>query len=143
MPLELLQQYKELISNETILVVSNDHDKNILISHFPDNTYIIADKYYFPANQERWINFEHDQYIVDTSDINTLTHPNEKTFADIGFGGGFIFEIRGMAEFSYPKKYFLGDCFSCNSFDKSTLPHYFIRLSNRGLSKYFKHFSHF
>ncbi|WP_315708355.1 hypothetical protein [Brenneria uluponensis] len=141
LPLETLEQYIETISNETILVVSNEKDKNIILSYFPNNTYIIADRYYFPANQERWINFEHNQYIVDPSDIKTLTHPNEKTFADIGFGGGFIFEIRGPVEFSYPKKYFLGECFSDNSVDKSTFPHYFTRLSNKGLSKYFKHFS--
>lgn len=141
LPLEEIEKYREIISYETILVVSNEKEINKLPPDFSNNEYIIADRYYFPSNKERWINFEHNQYLTDPSDIKTLTHPNEKTFADIGFGGGFIFEVRGPAELAYPKKYFLEDCFSNNFVDKSIFPYHFIRLSNKGLSKYFKHFA--
>ncbi len=141
LPLEEVEKHKEIISNDTVLVVSNEKVITKLPSDFSNNEYIVADKYYFPSNKERWINFEHNQYLTDPSDIKTLTHPNEKTFADIGFGGGFAFEIRGLEELSYPKKYFLGDCFSDRLVDNSIFPYYFTRLSNKGLSKYFKHFS--
>lgn len=141
LPLEEIERYGEIISNETILVVSNENEINKLPSNLSSNEYIIADKYYFPSNKERWTNFEHNQYLTDPSDIKTLTHPNEKTFADIGFGGGFVFEVRGPAELSHPKKYFLGHCFSDNLVDNSMFSHHFTRLSKKGLSKYFKHFS--
>ncbi|KFC79036.1 ABC transporter substrate-binding protein [Buttiauxella agrestis] len=140
-PIDFLDDNNDIINENTILVFNDEKDKSDVVAKFPDNECIIADRYYFPGEKERWISFEHDQYLTGTSQVQALTHPNEKTFSDIGFGGGFIFEIRGPSELSYPKQHFLGTLFTDNLIDQATFPQYFTRLSNKGLSKYFKHFN--
>ncbi|ATM77272.1 hypothetical protein CRN79_16120 [Serratia fonticola] len=139
-PIDFAKECFDIIDENTTIVISSEEDREQIASTFPNNSYIVADKYYFDGNKERWINFEHDQYLTTTSQEKLLTHPNEKTFSDIGFGGGFAFEIRGLSEFFYPKTHFLGKEFSDNLADPVAFPEYFTRLSNKGLSIYFSHF---
>ncbi|EMX2853466.1 hypothetical protein OP862_05625 [Yersinia massiliensis] len=140
-PIDFIEQLIDIINEKTTIVIPSDEYKGKIINLFPNNNYILADRYYFEGEKERWINFEHDQYLTTTSQEKLLTHPNEKTFSDIGFGGGFAFEIRGPSEFLYPKKHFIGQEFCERKINSITFPEYFTRLSNKGLSIYFSHFS--
>ncbi|WP_111779080.1 hypothetical protein [Pectobacterium parvum] len=140
-PIDVSEKNRKTITKDVTIVISNEEDRKHISNIYPDNEHIVADKYYFHGGTERWINFEHDQYITTNSQEKLLTHPNEKTFSDIGFGGGYVFEIRGPSEFLYTKKYFLGHHFSDKLIDQSAFPEYFTRLSKLGLSVYFSHFT--
>ncbi len=139
-PLELLSDLHYLFDDDVILVLPNETMKSDISITKPVNDCIIADRYYFSGEKERWVHFEHDQYLTINSIDNSLTHPSEKSFSDIGFGGGFVFEIRGIAESNYPKKHFLGEVIRDKMIDIKTFPEYFTRFSNKGISIYFFHF---
>lgn len=140
-PLELLEELQNAISDESIIVCPSDKEIENLKVKYPLNKYILASEYYFNGGKERWLNFEHEHYININNDEAIVSHPNDKTFSDIGFGGGYAFEIRGLPEFTYTKKHFLGELYNTRPQDKNFFPEYFTRLSNKGVSKYFSHFS--
>lgn len=140
-PYELLQDLDNIISDESTIVCPSQAEIELLKINYPLNKYILASEYFFNGGKERWIHFEHDHYININNEEAMVTHPNEKTFSDTGFGGGYTFEIRGLSESIYPKKYFLGEIYNTRPQDKNIFPEYFTRLSNKGISKYFSHFS--
>ncbi|MDK9359034.1 hypothetical protein QQF54_08480 [Lelliottia sp. V106_10] len=141
LPIELYKEYNEIINENTVIVYNDPEDISELKKLHPNNKFINPSNYYFHGTKERWIHFEHDQYIATTSGTPMVTHPNEKTFSDIGIGGGYVFEVRGLASFIYPKHHHLGILFQDNLISYDSFPEYFTRLSNKGISKYVHHFS--
>lgn len=140
-PLELLTEFNHLINKDSIIVYHSEIEKLKIEKEHPKSTYILASKYFFHGGKERWIHFEHDHYVSLNNDSAMITHPNEKTFSDIGFGGGYSFEIRGLPEFIHPKNHHLGILYNDRPQDRDMFPEYFTRLSHKGVSKYFSHFS--
>jgi len=139
-PEEILEITNNFLTNDSVIICPTCEDKDRLSKNL-NNKFIIADQFYFHGGNERWINFEYDQYCQNITENVTLTHPNEKTFSDIGFGGGYAFEVQGLAQLSYPKNYFLGNLYQEENHNSTMFPEYFTRITNRGLAKYFLHFN--
>ncbi len=135
-PTELLQDIASQVDVETVFVCFNNDIEKKIRGHFPSATVIQPTRLSFRGRNERWSFFEHTQTISIVHNEAIIQHPAEKSFSDMGLGGAFVLEIRGLNEFSYPKRRNIGNLFFPKHYEREMFVERFQRISELGLSKY-------
>lgn len=139
-PIDFLNDIVALVDNETVFVCFDDNIEGKVKNQFSSNEIIQPSNLYFSGRNERWTYFEHTQTIAINSDEIIIQHPTEKSFCDMGLGGAFVLEMRGLNEFVYPKRKNIGNLFFPKNYPHELFRERFQRISELGLSKYILQF---
>ncbi|MCA8253204.1 hypothetical protein LGM89_08020 [Burkholderia sp. AU31624] len=135
-PLELAKSLKDLAVDFEAVVFVDDFSQESIVEIFPSDKLLRLDRYYFSGANDRWKNFEHNQVIALTDRHLTVHHPQALSFSDIGIGGAFVMEVRGLTELSYPARASSWKLFEEKSSFADLFAHKFRRISRFGLACY-------
>lgn len=101
-------------------------------------TEINGSRYYFHTIENGWNSFEFIQNCTSESGKVRIIHPQNKLFSKMGYNINLAIEIKGLKESYLPKSLELGKLFDQYSHFE---PHYFMRMSSRGLTSLFSEVS--
>jgi hypothetical protein len=133
-PTELVDTFKEVIRSIENLVFIGDDAKSKILNLNVKFKEIPSLIYSFAGYHDDWKIYEHIQNIPIEQNEFKIFHPIDKMFSDMGFGGAFILEIRGLQETLFPPNLKLGKQFAPDRM--IGFPEYFTRISQKGLSSY-------
>jgi hypothetical protein len=135
-PLELVKSLKDAAIDFEAVVFVDDFSQKSIVEIFPSNKLLRLNRYYFSGANDRWKNFEHTQVIALTDRQFTVHHPQTLSFSDIGIGGGFVIEVRGLTELAYSARASSWKLFEDKSQFADLFSHKFRRISRFGLACY-------
>jgi len=135
-PVELLGKMEPIIDNDSVFVCFDNDIKKLIKDLHSSHEILQPECLYFQGHNERWTFFEHERTININNEKLIIQHPASKSFSDLGFNLGFVLEIAGVEESIYPRRRNLGRLFATKYIHKSLFPEQFLRISERGISKY-------
>lgn len=140
-PIEIVNDLKDIVNKDSFFVCFNTLVESKIRALYPETNIIRPNRLHFRGRNERWTFLEYRQTISISDNEANVQHPASKSFSDIGSGGAFVLETRGLKEFLYPKKRSLGNLFFQKEYDRGLFAERFQRISELGLSTYVMEFS--